>query len=144
MKIIKTITALSLLFLYGCSDSGNSPTDPGGGGGGGGGTGVDTISFASDVRPLLQNNNCLNSGCHGTGSSEGELTLGTATYSSVRNGSGTNGSIVVASDASSSNLYLKVTSSPPFGSQMPVTGSKLSVTDQNKIRDWIDQGALDN
>lgn len=118
------------------------------------GTGVCTIpgstpagvSFATEVRPILQSR-CATSGCHGAGFSSGGLTLGNATYSQVRNAVGSNGTIISGTlpSASLSNLYRVTTASPPTGiDRMPPVGGFLSTTQQNLIRDWIDQGALDN
>ncbi len=53
--------------------------------------------------------------------------------------------LVVPGDSSASLLYLKVSASaPPVGSRMPLNRSALTQTQINLIRDWIDQGALDN
>ncbi len=102
------------------------------------------VSFASDVRPILVDN-CAVSGCHGSGSSQGGFSFGTLTYDDVRDASGFNGAIISAGDASSSSLYTKTTSSPPFGGRMPSGGRPaLSTADQEKIRDWINEGAIDN
>jgi hypothetical protein len=41
-------------------------------------------------------------------------------------------------------LYLKVTSSPPFGSQMPLTGTKLDATTLGCVASWIEaRGSVD-
>ena len=133
---------LLLVMSYGCSDSG-SPTDGGGNGGGNGGT-TDTVSFASDVRPILVAS-CAISACHGSAPIQSGLNMGTATWTQIRAASGNvGGLVVVAGNASSSNLYLKTTTNPPFNARMPLTGGFLSTTQQNLIRDWINQGALDN
>lgn len=53
--------------------------------------------------------------------------------------------LVVPGDASSSLLFLKVGSdAPPVGSTMPLFGARLSSADLGRIRDWINQGALNN
>lgn len=101
------------------------------------------VSYSTDVQPILTNAGCNAAGsCHGSGASG--LTLTNLSYLQVRNASGDAGPIVVAGDASSSNLYLKTTSSPPFGGRMPQGGPFLTTDQQNKIRDWINEGALDN
>ncbi len=133
---------LLLVMSYGCSDSG-SPTDGGGNGGGNGGT-TDTLSFASDVRPILVAS-CAIAACHGSAPIQSGLNMGTATWTQIRAASGNvGGLVVVAGNASSSNLYLKTTTNPPFNARMPLTGGFLSTTQQNLIRDWINQGALNN
>ena len=132
------LVALPLL-MAACSDSGDSPTSPNTGNGG---TTVDTVSFATDVRPILSAN-CAVAGCHGTGSTSGGMTLGAATWANVMAASGDHGAIVQSTSATS-NLYLKVTSSPPFGSRMPAGRAPLTNAQIAAIRDWIDQGAQDN
>ncbi len=101
------------------------------------------VSFMNDVRPIITSS-CAIAACHGDGSNQGSLTFGSATYPEVRNANGGSGPIVIVGNAASSNLYLKVTPTPPFGSRMPVGGPFLSATQINLIRDWINQGALNN
>ncbi len=127
------------VIIAGCGDDDNpvGTNDPD--------SGVDTVSFASDVQPIL-NSSCALTGCHIDGMSAGGFSLGTlgnSTYSATRNGTGDNGAIIVAGSGSTSNLYLKTTSSPPFGGQMPVGGS-ITSAQQLILKNWIDQGALDN
>lgn len=134
-----TLVFMASLFMvsYGCSDYGSSP------GNSNGGDPVDTVSFAADIRDTLIVN-CGQVGCHGGGAVQGGLLLGTLTWSEVINASGTHGPVIVAGNASLSNLYTKTTTSPPFSDRMPQGGPYLSTEFQNAIRDWIDQGALDN
>ena len=133
---------LLLVMSYGCSDSG-SPTDGGGNGGGNGGT-TDTVSFANDVRPILVAS-CATVNCHGSGTIQSGLNMGTATWSQIRAASGSvRGAIVLAGNATSSPLYYKTTSNFQFGSRMPNGAPALSSAQQIAIRDWINQGALDN
>ena len=101
------------------------------------------VSFANDVRPILTSR-CAVSGCHGTGSVNGGMTMGTASYSAITTASGDHGAIVVVGNSAASPLYTKTTSSPPFGARMPFGQTALSSADQLKIRDWIDEGAKDN
>jgi hypothetical protein len=54
------------------------------------------------------------------------------------------GKVIQPGSAASSTLYTKTTSSPPFPGQMPPGPTKLTLTQQNLIRDWINQGAQDN
>lgn len=104
----------------------------------------DGASFATQIRPIILSSGCLNSGCHGTGSSSGELSMGTGTYGSVTNARGSRGDIVVPQRSDRSNFYLKLLDPPSFGSRMPLGGPFLSPTNINLIRDWIDQGAQNN
>jgi hypothetical protein len=53
---------------------------------------------------------------------------------------------VKPSDAADSYVYLKVTNTAPSGTQMPPpsTGDSLSNTEINILKDWINEGALQN
>ncbi len=144
LKRIMGLLSIGLLLVIssGCSDSG-SPTDGGGNGGGNGGT-TDTVSFANDIRPILVAS-CAISACHGSAPIQGGLNMGTATWTQIRAASGNIGGLIVRpGNASSSTLYTKTTSSPPFNARMPFGGGALSSAQQLAIRDWINQGALDN
>ncbi len=107
------------------------------------------VSFVNQVRPILLGS-CATVTCHGGGSSSSGLSLGDASWDSVMVavGNKTGGlfadSLVVRPGFSdSSTLYTEVTSLPLFGIQMP-TFLHLTLEQQGRIRDWIDQGALDN
>lgn len=102
------------------------------------------IRFAGVIRPLLQNSGCTATNCHGGGNVGGGLLLGSADYNSVTTGTGSRGKVVVRCEASLSNLYLKTTTSPPFGDRMPRFSDTLSTVQQKVLRDWIRQGARDN
>ena len=102
-----------------------------------------TVSYGTDVRPILVVS-CAISACHGTGFAQGGLSMGDASWLQVKNASGNNGPIVIVGNASNSNLYTKTTLNPPFLARMPLTDGFLSTAQQNVIRDWINQGALDN
>ena len=53
--------------------------------------------------------------------------------------------LVVPGDAASSLLFNKVASdTPPTGARMPLREAPLSAESIELIRDWIDQGALNN
>ncbi|MEK7774649.1 MAG: hypothetical protein AAB305_02045 [Candidatus Zixiibacteriota bacterium] len=103
----------------------------------------DGVSYASAVKPILASN-CAVATCHGSGSSSGGYTMGTAAWATVRNAVGNNGAIVVPQDAGSSSLYFKTTGTPRFGVRMPKNGTPLTAEQQATIRDWIDQDAQDN
>ncbi|KAA3635782.1 MAG: hypothetical protein DWP97_04095 [Calditrichaeota bacterium] len=132
----------SFLLLIGCSDEGSAPT-----GSSGGTNPVDTIvNFATDVRPIIQSNGCLGGSCHGGSASNGGLNLGSAEYSEIISANGTNGAFVVANSSATSTFYIKVSQDTPSigGSRMPLTGGALSAGQIEMIKDWIDQGALNN
>ncbi len=105
-----------------------------------------TASFLNDVRPILLTANCARNGCHGGGSSSGGLNLGSLTYNGVRFANGTNSSFVVPNSAETSRLYRILTERriSPNSIRMPKDEPALSASDQQKIRNWIDQGAKDN
>ena len=99
------------------------------------------VGFAASVLPLL-NTHCA--GCH-IGVSAGGLNFGSSpTAASVRDASGSSGVEVFPGLAAQSFLYLKTTTTPPLGDRMPTGGPYLSDTQQNLIRDWINQGCQDN
>ncbi len=106
--------------------------------------------FANDVQPILVAN-CAITNCHGIGSNAGGLAMGTADYATIASAQGAHGYIIrprspLAPIADSSSLYFKVdTTKPPlFGNPMPYGASPLSATQQQKIKDWIDEGAQNN
>ncbi len=74
----------------------------------------------------------------------GGLTL--ADYPTLRQGGVNSGAnIVVPGDACGSTIVMKVGDGPPFGSRMPFNGPPfLSAAEQQVIRDWIVEGALEN
>ncbi len=108
------------------------------------------ISFADDIQPIF-NNRCTT--CHRTGGradNEGialKLVAGESyallvDQPSVQNADLT---LVVPGDAAASLMFLKVSSNtPPVGATMPLIGARVSSAELGLIRDWIDQGALDN
>lgn len=135
-------STLSLCFgMLGCQGNVNLPAAS---------TGA-TISFASDVQPIF-NARCVS--CHSAGFSVGSLagvqvvlTAGQSFTSLVNQASAQSGAftLVVPGDFENSLLWLKVSSNdPPVGATMPLFGSSLNAQDLATIRDWIEQGALDN
>ncbi len=104
---------------------------------------VSTVSYTTDVKPILDSVGCGVIGCHGNGTGSG-LTF-TPTHSSITSAMTTLGDkIIVPFSASNSPVYIMV--SPTFYglSRMPKFQDTLSTTQQNLIRDWINEGALDN
>jgi hypothetical protein len=130
-----------LLALAACSDSGDStPTGsnppPGGGNG--------TVSFSSDIQPILQAR-CAIPNCHGSGAIQSGLNMGGAAYSTITSITGNSGTkFVTANDANASAFYLKVKNPPAFGARMPNGGPYLTDAQIQNIQSWIDDGAQDN
>jgi mono/diheme cytochrome c family protein len=91
------------------------------------------VSFSQDVMPILDQN-CFK--CHGGDRTNEGLKLGS--YADVMAGSD-NGAVVVAGDSAASKLFSAVSSG-----KMPKRAAKLSDADIQIIRQWIDEGALDN
>ena len=92
-----------------------------------------TISFASDVLPILESR-CIN--CHGGDRTEEGLSL--TTYSDLLAGS-KNGAVVVPNNADHSKLAELI-----LNQKMPKRGPKLTPPQVQVIVDWINQGALNN
>jgi hypothetical protein len=122
MKRNIILSMLAIIFItVSCSKS----SDGGGGSGGGGSTtcsGVTNNKFAADVNPIIQAACSLNSGCHGTGSSNGPGEL--LTYTQIF------------------NARVSIKSSVVSGT-MPKSGS-LSTAQKNSIICWVDAGGQNN
>lgn len=114
------------------------------------GCGRSDVSFAADVRPILDRS-CLE--CHDN-SGEGVATsdFSVVDYASVMKGTGF-GPVVVPGSSISSTLYLVVAGKtapeirmPPHHSEALAEGrgESLSVDELAIIAAWIDQGAMDN
>lgn len=113
---------------------------------------VPAARFSTDIRGIVIAS-CASVGCHGGGSSQGGLALGSVTYNEVISATGTNtellfpatnGLVVVPYDTTST-LYTKTTANPPFGNRMPSDGPPFLTTNQQvRIREWIREGALNN
>ncbi len=93
------------------------------------------ISFSSELLPTFQQ---VCGTCHG---SSGGLNL--TSYTTLMAGTSNNGPVVTPGDPDNSVIIQKLSSSPPFGSQMPQTGS-VTRSWINKLYLWISQGAIDN
>jgi len=126
------------LLLAGCSDLGN-PVEPSGGD-----PGDDPISFATDLRPILDGR-CLS--CHGASFPQGGLKLDEASSPGNLVGVESPGwapaLLVSAGDRDASVLYQKLEGNSAYGSQMPM-GSSLSAGEIELFGRWIDEGAPDN
>lgn len=105
-------------------------------------------SFATDIRPALQNT-CAGTGCHDDNQGGGSLNLGTFDWTTVRAAIGAHGPIIAPASvplADSSDLYreVQVTTPPPYTNGMPKGQLPWSSSQIQKLKDWIDEGALNN
>lgn len=132
---IVSFAVLCVLGLSGCADFGSGvPPPPDDGGNNGGDTA--TVFFASQVLPIFEAN-CGGNACHipCRPTNGGGMCL-------VSHATLTSAGVVIAGDAESSLLvqYLDGRQSPrmPNG-RLPLADSLIQ-----RIRTWIDEGALDN
>lgn len=93
------------------------------------------LTYDANIQPLLKER-CGQ--CH---DSDPSADLKLTTYEGVMAG-GEHGKVVIPGKSKESNLYLKLTTDPPFGKQMPKKGDKLSEEQMNMIAQWIDEGAI--
>ena len=130
LLMLSTIIYLVMVFA-GCSgDEDSNPSSSNGNT-----TPPDTVKYG-DVSPVFAAN-CSAANCHG-GSSP-QLGLNLTSYNNILSGSN-NGPVVVSGNSTASELYKRVTGvSTP---QMPFNASPLSTTDQDLIKNWIDDGLL--
>jgi len=95
-----------------------------------------TVSFASDVQPILENWCLLGCHDHFTGSYAGLLQTPSAYPAPAR--------IIVPFDPAHSTLYGKISNTGQYGQLMPQGGPMLPQADRDLIRDWILEGARNN
>lgn len=91
------------------------------------------VSFANDVQPIL-NSRCAS--CHGLERTSGDFDL--TTYDLLMAG-GEEGLAVLPGDAASSPLVTLSESG-----NMPKNGPKLTPDQLQVMKDWVNQGALNN
>jgi hypothetical protein len=124
--------AILVLAAAGCKDMGTEPqttlppTPPPGA----------TVSFAQNVIPIFNRYGCT--GCHG---GTGNLVVGTVAQLLT---GGDHGAAIVAGQADNSTLIKKLSAPPPFGSRMPQGGPYLPDSTITLLKNWINQGALNN
>ena len=102
-------------------------------GGGNGGGGEPTVSFALDILPIFQQDCLL---CHG-----GAGGLNLESYEGLIVG-GVSGAIVIPGNGEQSLLPRRLDGTAP--PTMPLDGSPLTGPEIDRIKQWIDEGALDN
>jgi hypothetical protein len=158
-QIFRAVVVLCAVSLGGCDRSyppeepepleGEPGTD--GGEGGGGGTELTPISFKADVMPIFK---AKCTGCHG-GQYDSASTAFERLKANTAGGACANTPRVIANDGANSLLVKKLLGTASCGSVMPLvktgpnmvacTGEQcVSVMDIDKVKLWIDQGALDN
>lgn len=107
-------------------------------------TSESTVSFLDDIQPIF-NSHCTV--CHISGGQAAFLPLSNSiSYGNLVNRPSTytsGGTLVIPSDSGNSILYKRI-SGTSVGSQMPKGGQALSSIDQNSIKTWINEGALNN
>ena len=108
---------------------------------------LDDPSFASDINPLFQTQGCSSGACHGSGA--GGLTLTASVSDNYSRLVGVQAigepfQLVAAGDAQNSYLVIKIEGRQTSGTRMPRGGNALDGVDRANIRNWIDNGALNN
>lgn len=91
----------------------------------------DIVSYSLDIQPIF-NNNCTS--CHPVLVSPPDLSEGNS-YNSINNGV-----YIIANDIDASLLYQRLIGNSGI---MPPSGS-LPVSEINLVKNWIEQGALNN
>jgi hypothetical protein len=98
----------------------------------------DTVSFSRDIRPIFVDPRIGCLGCHG-----GTNNLFVGTQADLLRG-GLHGPAIVPGNSAASVLVQKIGPNPPFGARMPFGGTPLPDSTIQRIKNWIDQGALNN
>lgn len=133
-KISNVVLFSFVLFIYACEHE--QGTGPQGGG---------VQPTFSSIQDNIFTQKCVNRGCHNPTPGPMSLQVGNAFGNLVNIQSPVYGRPRVdPGDPNNSVLYLKVISGGGVGSQMPLSGSKLSSEEMNAIRDWIAGGAQNN
>ena len=95
---------------------------------------MEGVSFSTDVMPIFESK-CV--ACHGNFGG-----WDASTYTSVL-GTGNNAPVVIPGDPENSLLGQKMNGTQSIGDIMPTAGL-LPEDEIQVIRDWIEEGALDN
>ncbi len=102
---------------------------------------------AATVPAAIFTPTCAISGCHSATTQAAALDLespGARSRLSGKAASGGPGVLIdPGGDPTKSVLYLVLESSPPFGAQMPLTGTKLDAAGLSCVAAWISTGATD-
>jgi hypothetical protein len=128
------VLLVAAVTIVGCKDMGTDPAPP---------TAAPpsaktTVSFSQNVKPIFNSPSVGCIGCHG-----GTNGLFVGTVADLLKG-GVHGPAVVPGNSAQSLLIRKLSATPPFGARMPFGGTPLPDSTIQIIKNWIDQGALDN
>lgn len=121
MKILHLLIAICTATLAGCYYDKEDVLYPAGN------CDTSNSTYSAMVQPALQTYGCT--GCHSGAAPSGNLLL--ATYADVK------------TVAQNGKLYGSITHSSGYVA-MPQGGNKMSSCDINRIKAWIDSGALNN
>ena len=101
------------------------------------------VSFAQQIRPILNRSPGGCTGCHGVSATSG-FSIGS--YDTLRRGGQNSGTrIIVPGKPCDSILVQKLGLAPPFGARMPYNGPPyFTSTELTLFRDWVAEGALNN
>lgn len=105
-----------------------------------------TIRFSADVQPIFTRS-CAKSNCHlGTFAAQSLNLEAGKSYSNLVGVFSTEDSTLKRVDPGNSDLsyLIKKIEGTGLGARMPADGPPLPDAEIHLIRDWIDQGALDN
>jgi len=97
------------------------------------------VDYSSEIQPIFSNN-C--SACHGVGQNGFNSGSYAGVMASTSPASRYNRNHVIPNDADGSPLVDKIEPNPQFGTRMP-TGGALSTDEITKIKNWINEGALE-
>ena len=122
----KLFITFFLMFIA-CSDFGTNPKEEENSG---------KISYKNDIQPML-NASCVN--CH---PNNGRLSV--RTYENLMKGTSNNGPIVIPNNGSGSLIIKKLQGTASGDRMPPEPASKWSDSKIELVKNWIDQGALNN
>ena len=142
----------AVLVLVACGGDGSATQSDGGEGNGGGGGRPHSIkaepSFSTDIQEeIFDGRSCTAQGCHGDARRGGlDLRAGAAFGNLVNKAAQAESDFirVVPNNAQDSYLVIALEDRRRVGGLMPQGGVPLDSIDLTNIRNWIEQGALNN
>lgn len=105
-----------------------------------------TISYANDVRPILQASGCLSGGCHGGSFPSNGYSLRdyNPSFGPGDDAEALGTCEIVPGDAGASYMIEKLRDNPRQGARMPLLRQALTETEIGVIETWINEGAQNN